>query len=195
MAELVVFHHAQGRTTGMADVADQLRTAGHIVHLPDLYERQIFDTLDEGVEHADSIGFSTVIERGTAAVDGLPNELVYVGFSLGVLPAQRLAQTRAGAKGAVLVAACVDPEAFGGPWPDRLPLQVHGMLSDPFFAGEGDLDVAKTLVEGASDRELITYPGADHLFADSSLADHDPASAEALITRVLSFLAEIDSNT
>jgi len=122
MAELVVFHHAQGRTAGMADFADRLRAAGHTVHVPDLYEGRVFDTLDEGVGHADDIGFSTIIERGSAAVEGLADELVYIGFSLGVLPAQRLAQTRAGARGAILVAACVDPASFGEPWPDQLPL-------------------------------------------------------------------------
>lgn len=194
MAELVVFHHAQGRTEGIASIADRLRAAGHTVHLPDLYEGQVFDTIDEGVGYADGVGFSTIIDRGSAAVDGLADELVYIGFSLGVLPAQRLAQTRSGARGAVLIAACVDPESFGGPWPDRLPLQVHGMDADPFFAGEGDLDVARALVDAGTDRELITYEGAAHLFADSSLPDHDPAAAEALVTRVLEFLTRIDAS-
>ena len=41
------------------------------------------------------------------AVDHLPGELVYAGFSLGVLPAQKLAQTRPGARGATVL--CLRP--------------------------------------------------------------------------------------
>jgi hypothetical protein len=39
--------------------------------------------------------------------------VVYAGFSLGVLPAQSLAQTRSGALGALLFHSCVPVSEFG----------------------------------------------------------------------------------
>jgi dienelactone hydrolase len=131
MAEVVLFHHAQGLTPGVAAFADELRRAGHIVHTPDLFEGRTFDTIADGMGYVREIGFGEVMERGVRAVDGLPAELVYAGFSLGVLPAQRLAQTRAGARGALLFYSCVPVSEFGSTWPDGVPVQVHAMDADP----------------------------------------------------------------
>src|SRR5437763_1698713 len=94
MAEVVLFHHAQGLTPGVIGFVETLQRSGHTVHVPDLYEGKVFDTLDEGIAHAGQTGFGTIIERGQAAAGKLPSEIVYAGFSLGVLPAQLLAQTR-----------------------------------------------------------------------------------------------------
>jgi dienelactone hydrolase len=130
MAELLLFHHAQGLTAGCLAFAGELRAAGHVVHAPDLYEGRTFATLADGVGHAEEVGFDTIIERGRVAAGPLPDDLVYAGFSLGVLPAQMLAQTRPGASGAVLVHSCVPPSEFGGPWPAGVPLQIHMMEAD-----------------------------------------------------------------
>ncbi|MFE4721211.1 dienelactone hydrolase family protein, partial [Streptomyces sp. NPDC056728] len=46
MAEVLVFHHGHGLTAGVREFAEQLRRAGHIVHAPDLYEGQVFDSLE-----------------------------------------------------------------------------------------------------------------------------------------------------
>jgi dienelactone hydrolase len=191
MADVLLFHHAQGLTSGVREFAETLRGAGHTVHLPDAYEGRTFDDVTTGVGHAREIGFGTLGERADAVVQGLPNELVYLGFSLGVMQAQRLAQTRAGAKGAILAESCVPSSEFGGPWPKSLPLQIHGMADDEFFAREGDLDAACTLMKEAADAELFVYPGDKHLFADSSIATYDKAAAALLTERVLSFLARI----
>ncbi|MGH3319902.1 MAG: dienelactone hydrolase family protein [Streptosporangiaceae bacterium] len=189
MAEVVLFHHALGLTPGVHAFADELRRAGHTVHTPDLFEGRTFGTLEEGVAHAEGVGFGEVIERGVRAVEGLRIELVYAGFSLGVLPAQKLAQTRAGARGALLFYSCVPVSEFGSAWPDGVPVQVHGMDADPIFAGEGDIDAAGALVEEAKDAELFLYPGDRHYFADSSLPSYDADAAELLRGRVLDFLA------
>jgi dienelactone hydrolase len=187
MAELVLYHHAQGLTKGVEAFADELRRAGHTVHVPDLYEGHTFETLDEGVAYAKQTGFGTVMERGVTAVEGLGNALVYAGFSLGAMPAQRLAQTRAGARGALLFHSCIPVSEFGEAWPAGVPVQVHGMEADPFFAGE-DLDAARALVGSTERAELFLYPGEEHLFADSSLPSYDQAATALLTRRVLDFL-------
>jgi dienelactone hydrolase len=186
-AEVLLFHHAQGLTAGCVAFADSLRAAGHVVHAPDLYEGRTFGTLDEGVAHAGEVGFGTILERGRAAADGLPDALVYVGLSLGVLPAQLLAQTRPGARGAVLVSACVPPEELGAPWPDGVPVQIHMMEDDELVVSEGDLDAARAFTEA----ELFLYPGEPHLFVDSSLPDYDAAATALVMERVRGLLARV----
>jgi dienelactone hydrolase len=192
MAEILLFHHVQGLTPGIHVFADGLRAAGHTVHTPDLFDGQTFATLDDGITHARSLGFGTILDRGVAEGERLATDLVYAGFSLGVMPAQKLAQTRAGARGALFFEACIPVEEFGTEWPQNVPVQVHGMDADPSFAGEGDLDAARELVGSAAQGELFLYEGDVHLFSDSSLPSHD-AGATALMTgRVLDFLARID---
>lgn len=188
MAEVVLYHHAQGLTKGVEAFADELRGAGHTVHVPDLFEGRTFNSLDEGMAHVREVGFDTLIERGVTAAESLGPELVYAGFSLGVLPAQKLAQTRAGAKGALLCYACLPVAEFGDVWPDGVPVQVHGMDADPMFVGEGDIDAARALVESTDDAELFLYPGEEHYFADSSLPSYDEKATALLLQRVLALL-------
>ncbi|WP_091106960.1 dienelactone hydrolase family protein [Geodermatophilus dictyosporus] len=139
---------------------------------------------------AEEVGSGEVVARGVRAVEDLPAGLVYAGVSLGVLPAQRLAQTRPGARGAVLLEACLPAAAHGG-WPAGLPVQVHGTAADPFFAGEGDLDAARALVAEADDGELVVHPGDRHLFTDRSLPSYDAAATALLTGRVLELLARV----
>ncbi|MDP9417409.1 MAG: dienelactone hydrolase family protein [Actinomycetota bacterium] len=192
MADVVLFHHAQGLTPGIVAFADELHGAAHVVHTPDLFDGRTFDSVEEGVAHAREIGFGEVIERGVRAVEGMPGELVYGGFSLGVLPAQRLAQTRAGARGALLFYSCVPASEFSPSWPGGVPVQVHAMDADPFFVDDGDIDAAHALVDEAEDAELFLYPGDQHLFADSSLPSYDAVAAALLRERVLDFLRAAD---
>jgi dienelactone hydrolase len=190
MTEVLLFHHAQGQTAGFHAFADELRGAGHTVHTPDLFDGRTFGSIDDGLAYVEEIGgFGEVIERGVRAASPLPNELVYGGFSLGVVPAQKLAQTRPGARGALLFYSCVPVSEFGS-WPADVPAQVHGMDADPYFVGEGDIDAARELVESAEDAELFLYPGDQHYFADSSLASYDESAATLLTERVLAFLGQ-----
>jgi dienelactone hydrolase len=193
MTAVVIFHHAQGLTPGIAAFAEQLRRAGHTVHTPDLFESCIFDGLDQGMSFVNEIGFGEVINRGVQAVEGLSPDLVYAGFSLGVVPAQMLAQTRPGARGALLIYSCVPIAEFGEPWPSGVPVQVHGMDADPYFVGEGDIDVAQELVKQAEQGELFLYPGDQHLFADNSLPSYDAEATKLLLQRVLAFLASLET--
>ena len=196
MAEVLLFHHVQGLTAGIDDFAAALRAGGHVVHTPDLFESRTFPSIDAGMGYAREIGFDTILERGEAAAEPLGTELVYAGFSMGVMPAQKLAQTRAGARGALLVNGCVPVSEFSDSWPDGVPVQVHGMDADPFFAGEGDdqetdLAAARELVASTDRAELFLYSGSLHLFADSSLPAYDANAARLLTDRALEFLAAL----
>jgi dienelactone hydrolase len=188
MAEVLLFHHAQGQTNGFNAFADTLRDAGHQVHTPDLYYGHTFSSLDDGLRYAKEIGFKDILDRGVAAADALPTGLVYAGISMGVMPAQKLAQTRSGARGALLLESCLPTTEFGSSWPANVPVQIHGMDADPFFALEGDIEAARALVAEADRGELYTYPGDQHLFADSSLSSYDADATELLTQRVLTFL-------
>lgn len=189
MPEVLLFHHAQGQTPGFHAFADELRRAGHTVHTPDLFDGRTFDSIDAGLGYAKEIGFEEVVERGVRAADALPAELVYAGFSLGVVSAQKLAQTRPGARGALLFYSCVPVSEFGSAWPAGVPVQIHGMDADPFFIDEGDVDAARELVASTPDAELFLYPGDQHYFADSSLPSYRREAAALLTSRVLDFLA------
>jgi dienelactone hydrolase len=188
MAELVLFHHAHGRTAGILAFADELREAGHTVHVPDLYDGHTFDDLDAGIGYARETGFDTVMQRGLDSAADLGGGLVYAGFSLGVMPAQQLAQTRPDAAGALLFHACLPLEEFGDAWPDGVPVQIHAMEGDPFFVDDGDIDAARELAASSDAAELFLYPGDEHLFADPSLPSFDEEAASLLLRRVLAFL-------
>lgn len=190
MAEVLLFHHIQGLTPGVHAFADRLRAAGHTVHTPDLYGGRTFATIDEGAAFTQSEEAPDLDALADAEASQLPERLIYAGISSGVMQAQRLAQTRAGAAGAVLLEAClpITGQWAVGPWPDGVPAQIHGQDADPFFAGEGDIDAARQLVSMVADAELFTYPGDQHLFEDSSLPSYDEKATGLLTSRILAFL-------
>src|SRR6478672_72376 len=183
MAEVVLYHHVQGLTDGVQSFADELRQAGHVVHAPDLFDGHTFDTIEGGMTFAREVGFGALGERGLAAAEGIDREAVYAGFSMGVMMAQQLAQTRPGARGALLIYSCLPVSEFGSSWPDGVPVQVHGKEADPFFLE--DLEAAEALAASTDRAQLFLYPGEQHLFADSSLLDYDAAAAALLTERVL----------
>jgi dienelactone hydrolase len=188
VAQLLLFHHALGLTAGCRAFADELRAAGHVVHTPDLFEDKTFTERADARAYTKEVGHDTIAERGRLAAEKLPDEIVYAGFSLGVLPAQCLAQTRPGVKGALLSHAAIPTPAFGRPWPQGVPLQIHVMEADEL----GDVDVARELAETIESTELFLYPGDRHLFADNSLPDYDERAATLLKHRVLSFLENVE---
>lgn len=190
MAEVLLFHHALGLTDGMRSFADSMRTAGHSVMTPDLFEGATFDSIADGVAHAEEVGFDTIAARGAAFADGLGDGLVVAGFSLGVMPAQQLAQTRPGVAGAILCYAAVPPSSFGDAWPSGVALQLHFNEHDEWAAE--DYEVALELVTAAG-AELFVYPVTGHLVVDPSSADHDPASAALVLERTLAFLGRLDA--
>jgi dienelactone hydrolase len=196
MAEVVLFHHVQGLTPGVRAFADALRAGGHTVHTPDLFDGEQPATIEDGIAFVQALGDATLEERTQAALAHLPSALVYGGFSMGGGIAQRLTQLAPGARGALLYETCIPitGEWAFGPWPDGVPVQIHGMDRDPFFALEGDLDSARQLVEivGPEWAQLFVYPGDQHLFCDSSLPSYDADAAGVVIERSLELLHRVD---
>lgn len=197
MAEVVLFHSALGLRPGVVAAADVLRSAGHTVHTPDYYDGETFESLDEGVRKRDALGYAEIAQRAQVAVAGLPAELVYAGFSLGVAPAELLAATRPGARGAVLMhgaLAVEDLQGFGVErWPAGVPVGVHHAAGDPWVDAEGEVAALGEGVRGVgAGFEAYEYPGSGHLFADPDLPEHDPASSDLMWRRVLGFLDRTD---
>jgi dienelactone hydrolase len=192
MAEVVLFHHVQGLTDGLRSFAEELRAGGHVVHTPDLFEGERPASIDDGVALTRTIGSEVLDQRADSAVADLPQALVYAGFSFGATTAQRLAQTRPGCRGALLYESClpITGEWAIGPWPEGVPVQIHGMDKDPFFALEGDIDAARELVSNVDPglAELFIYPGDRHLFADSSLPTYDSDATLLVLQRSRDFL-------
>jgi dienelactone hydrolase len=195
MAQVVLFHHVRGLTDGVRAFATTLAASGHTVHTPDLFDGELPATIDDGVALVEMIGSEALSQRAEQAVTDLPQDLVYAGFSFGAATAQRLAQTRPGARGALLYESClpIRGEWAIGPWPDGVPVQIHGMDNDPFFALEGDIDAAHDLVAtvGAELAELFVYRGDRHLFSDSSLPSYDPQAAVLVLERSQEFLGRV----
>lgn len=188
MSDVVLFHHVQGLTPGVQHFADRLREHGHVVVTPDLFEGRTFDSIEAGIAYVSDVGFAEILERGGRAGEAAPAHSVYAGFSLGVIPAQFLTQTRPGAKGGLFFHSCLPVSEFRA-WPEGVPVQIHAMEGDPYFVDEGDIESARELAASVVGAELFLYPGDAHLFADDSLEDYDESSASLLFERVLAFLS------
>jgi dienelactone hydrolase len=189
MAEILLFHHVLGRTTGMEALAERFRAGGHTVHLPDLFEGRVFANREEGRAYADEIGFATIIERGRLVAEALPRELVYAGVSLGALPAHLLTQTRLGARGALFISAALEPSDVDAAWPVGVPVQIHLMEGDPLLV-EGDLDAARSIVETVPEVDLFLYAGSAHLFTEL-VNEADEAATNLLVERAEELFARL----
>ena len=189
MAHLAMFHHVHGVTDGLRALAARFEAAGHTTSLPDAFDRRTFATIDEGTHHVEVLGgFEACTQRFIDAVDPLPEATVVLGVSLGVGAAQRLAQTDAVVRGAVLVSACVPFEVFADRWPASVPVQIHAMERDPWFTGDGDADAAAELAAHAHDGRAFTYGGSAHLWCDASLSSFDAAATDRLVERTSQLL-------
>ena len=196
MSEVVLFHSVLGRRHGVDDAAARLRAAGHDVHTPDLFLGRVFDDYPAAFEHLASIGGPIgVLDRVRAATAAVPPGVVYAGFSLGCVPAQLLAATEPGAKGALLLHGGMPLEPLGlAAWPAQVPVQAHNGLDDP-FREQAELDGFERAARASGAAvEMYDYPVRGHLFSDASLADeYDAAAAALMFERVLDFLRRADA--
>ena len=184
MADVLLFHHALGLTFGVEAFADGLRGAGHTVTTPDLFDGSTFAEIQAGVDHAEAVGFDTIVAKGVDLARGLPEGGVVAGFSLGALPAQAIAHTKPGVAGLVLLhGGDVPVGTFGEVWPSSVAVQIHLAEGDTWCA----LDEAREFA-GATDADLHVYSGEAHLFTDSSFHEYDEAATASVLERMLAFL-------
>jgi dienelactone hydrolase len=197
MAEIVLFHSALGLRPGVASAADRLREAGHSVHVPDFYDGEVFEDLDDGLRKRDELGVAEILRRAREAVAGLPAGLVFAGFSLGNDPAELLAAERPGDRGVLLMHGAVPIEAFSEfgveRWPVGVPVQVHYAAEDPWVEAEEVAALGDAVRGAGASFEEHSYPGSGHLFADPDLPEYDRASSEAMWRRALAFLDRVDA--
>ncbi len=192
MAELVLFHSALGLRPGVLADADRLRAAGHRVHTPDLFDGEVFDGFSTGTAKMAQLGIPELRRRSWAAVEALPDGLVYVGFSMGAASAQYLAANRPGARGAILAhGARPVGEVSSAGWPGTVPVQVHYHDGDPWVDTNHVAAFGEGVRQSGAAFEEYAYPGSTHLFTDPELADYRPESAELTWQRVRDFLAKL----
>ncbi len=187
MALIALFHHAQGLRDDVRVWAESFQQAGHDVETPDLFEGRTFDRLEDGIAHRDELGIPTLIARAGQALEGLPTELVYAGFSMGASTAHYFAVTRPGARGVLLMHGTAPAESLGdAPWPGGMPGQLHKKEDDRLMDDAG----VEALERAAGDAplEVFTYSGRGHLFADPQGPDYDAAAAQLMLERELEFL-------
>lgn len=188
MATIVVFHSALGLRPAIQQFTEHLRDLGHVVHTPDLFDGEVFDDLDAGVAHRDTIGIPELISRAQSAVVALPEEIVYAGFSMGTGPAQLLAATRPHARGALLIQGAVDLDMLEiDAWPTNVPMQLHVATHDPWFDHDDAMKVTADIPDDLLDYH--EYPGNRHLFADPDWKDHDPTATATMLDAITTWLA------
>ena len=184
MADVLLFHHALGLTPGVDAFAAALRSAGHAVTTPDLFDGETFSEIQAGVDHAEAVGFPNIIAKGVDLARELPDGGFVAGFSLGALPAQAIAHTKPGVAGLVLLhGGDVPVGTFGEVWPSSVPVQIHLAEGDAWCP----IDDAREFAE-ATDAELHVYPGDGHLFTDSSFHEYHEAATASVLGRMLTFL-------
>lgn len=186
MSTIILFHSALGLRLAVKDFADILRSDGHIVHTPDLFDGEVFDTLEEGIAKRDALGIPELIGRAYGAVAKLPEDVFYAGFSMGAASAQMLAGTRPGAKGCVLMHAALPLEMMRiEAWPKSVPVQFHACIEDPWV----EADVVETLKSQIPEFSEYWYEGDQHLFGDAQSVDYVEHHAEAMLELVRAFVA------
>lgn len=191
MTTIVLFHHVLGLTPDVVAFANDLRAAGHQVVTPDLFDGSTFTDLQAGLRHVGDMGDATLLERAEQACADLPSDVVYAGFSLGVVAAQHLLHTRPGARGAVFLHSFIAPGQLAGQWPGECPVHVFAMDHDPFFVEDGDLAAAQAWGAEHDNLHIHLYPGHGHLFLEATLPDHDPQVAAQVTDDIVAELSRM----
>lgn len=190
--QIVLFHSALGLKPAVLRWAEAWRADGHTVHTPDLFDGEVFATVEDGIRKRDTLGIPEVIRRAQAALASLPGDSVVAGFSLGAGAAEFLALTHPGVKAAVLMHGAFAPAELGAQaWPRTVPVQVHYARHDPWVAVNGVAALAEAVRHAGASAEVFEYPGGKHLFADSDAPDYDASAAVLMWERVRAFLASV----
>ncbi|MEU4498182.1 dienelactone hydrolase family protein [Streptomyces sp. NPDC023998] len=188
---IMLFHSVYGLRPAVRAAADRLREAGHQVHVPDLFEGQTVESVEEGRELKDKIGNEELLRRAILAASPYSDRgLVYAGFSLGGSIAQNLAMGDEKARGLLLVHGTSD--IAEGASVDELPVQLHVADPDPFEPHDWLSAWYLQMQRAGADVEVYRYPGAGHLYTDPELPDYDEAAAEQTWRVALGFLSTLE---
>jgi dienelactone hydrolase len=189
MARIALFHSALGVRPGVLDAATRLRARGHEVLVVDQYDGRVFDDHAAAGAHVQALGFPELMSRAEAAVAGLPDGFVVLGWSNGAGMAEYVA-TRRRVAGAVLVSGALPLELVGATaWPEEVPVQLHGTEGDPFARPDWEAAFVAAVEAAGAPLVRCTHPGTGHLFTDPSLpGEYDPGATERLWAQVTAFL-------
>ncbi|GDY52853.1 dienelactone hydrolase [Streptomyces violaceusniger] len=186
----MLFHSAYGLRPAVHEAADRLRAAGHEVVVPDLYEGETAETVEDGMVIKERIGRDELLKRAiTAAAPYSDRGLVYAGFSLGGSLAQNLALADDKARGLLLLHGTSDIADDAAA--DDLPVQLHVADPDPFEPHDWLNAWYLRMRRAGADVEVFRYGGAGHIFTDPELPDYDKEAAEATWRVALGFLASL----
>jgi dienelactone hydrolase len=190
---IVLFHSVYGLRPAVHAAANRLRTAGHEVHVPDLFEGRTASTVEDGLKISGSIGRDELLMRAvTVSGPLLEHGLVYAGFSLGASIAQNLALSDDRARGLLLVHGTSDMADDAA---TDIPVQLHIAEPDPFEPDDWLNAWYLRMRRAGADVELHRYRGAGHLYTDPELPDYDEEAAERTWAVALDFLTDIDQQT
>ncbi|WP_329322304.1 dienelactone hydrolase family protein [Streptomyces sp. NBC_01262] len=189
---IVLFHSAYGLRPAVHAAADRLRAAGHVVHVPDLYEGRTTETVEAGMAIKDEIGRDELLMRAVTVSGPLSDQgLVYAGFSLGGSIAQNLALADANARGLLLLHGTSD---IADDVTTDIPVQLHVADPDPFESDDWLNAWYLRMRKAGADVEIHRYRGAGHLYTDPDLHDYDADAAERTWAIALDFLADLEAD-
>ena len=183
MTELILFHHVQGLTTTSAISRTSCGPPATRCTSPTCSRADVRDDRRRH-RHVQESG-STRSCSGAASRRRLPDELVYIGISLGGSPpscSPRRARER-GPPCSCTRRSRHPSSAARGP-PTCRPRSTSSERDPEVLPPNGDLEAARALAAAEERVELFLYPAETHLFKD-----YDEADAARLKERVLAFLA------
>ena len=187
---IMLFHSTFGLRPAVLQAADRLRSAGHEVWTPDLFEGRTFESVEEGMEHKEKIGKEELLKRAVlAAAPYSERGLVYSGFSFGASVAQTLALGDDKARGLLLLHGTSDIAANASV--DDLAVQLHVAEPDQFETDDWLSSWYLQMGRAGADVEVYRYAGAGHLYTDPGLPDYDEEAAEATWRVALGFLESL----
>ncbi|MGW0467272.1 dienelactone hydrolase family protein [Streptomyces sp. NPDC003027] len=189
--DIMLFHSTYGPRPAVEAAAERLRAAGHQVRVPDLFEGQTAETVEEGMELQKAIGKEELLKRAVLASAPYSDRgLLYAGFSFGASVAQTLALGDEKARGLLLLHGTSDIAESASV--DDLPVQLHIADPDPFESHDWLTSWYLRMGKAGADVEVYRYPGAGHLYTDPDLPDYDEAAAEETWSIALAFIESLE---
>lgn len=143
--DVLLLHSALGLRPAVRAFAARVGALGFSVFTPDLYDGQLFADAEAGVAYMRWLGWDRLVARAESAAAEMADPFVASGMSLGAGLCAHLASTRPEVRGVLMLYSGEPPE---GPWPRRVPVQVHHSVDDPW----ADVASSSALIASATER-------------------------------------------